>query len=132
MKKKGALPEFVKPIKLWTGACFGSGKQWQSWIHLKDIAAMFVFLSQRKSEGVFNGVAPNPVTQKELVKQIAKQLNKPLWLPNIPNFVMKVVLGEMSALLFESQKVAAKKILSEGFVFKYQTIAPALTSFTSL
>ena len=131
-EKKGALPEFVKPIKLWTGACFGSGKQWQSWIHLKDIAAMFVFLSQRKSEGVFNGVAPNPVTQKELVKQIAKQLNKPLWLPNIPNFVMKVVLGEMSALLFESQKVAAKKILSEGFVFKYETIAPALTSFTSL
>ena len=93
---------------------------------------MFVFLSQRKSEGVFNGVAPNPVTQKELVKQIAKQLNKPLWLPNIPNFAMKVVLGEMSALLFESQKVAAKKILSEGFVFKYETIAPALTSFTSL
>ncbi len=130
--KKGALAEFVKPIKMFVGASFGSGKQWQSWVHITDIAAMFIFLCQQHCEGIFNGVAPNPITQKELVVQLAKQLKKPLWLPNIPQFLMKLVLGQMSDLLFESQKVAANSMISQGYVFKYEGIEAALASFTSL
>ncbi|MCX7550520.1 TIGR01777 family oxidoreductase [Xanthomarina sp. F2636L] len=123
---EGALPQMVKPIKLGLGAAFGSGLQWQSWIHKKDLARIFVHTLEHKLEGVFNGVAPNPVTNLELTKAIAKTVNKPLWLPNIPRFVMKLVLGEMHVLLFESQRVCAKKIIDSGFEYRFVNLKPAL------
>ncbi|WP_299106178.1 TIGR01777 family oxidoreductase [uncultured Winogradskyella sp.] len=125
-KDGGALKEIVKPIKFGAGAAFGSGKQWQSWIHIKDLASLFVFALQNNFEGIYNGVAPNPVSNKELTKASAKVLRRPLILPNIPKFVMKLVLGEMHILLFESQRVCSKKVESEGFDFKYVNLKPAL------
>ena len=125
-KDGGALPEIVKPIKFGAGAAFGSGKQWQSWIHIKDLASLFVFALQNNFEGIYNGVAPNPVSNKELTKASAKVLRRPLILPNIPKFVMKLVLGEMHILLFESQRVCSKKVEAQGFDFKYVNLKPAL------
>ncbi|WP_179008484.1 TIGR01777 family oxidoreductase [Winogradskyella forsetii] len=122
----GALPEIVKPMKFGAGAAFGSGKQWQSWIHVEDLAALFVFAIQNNFEGVYNGVAPNPVNNNELTKSAASVLNKPLILPNIPKFAMKLVLGEMHILLFESQRVSSQKVEGEGFGFKYANLRPAL------
>ena len=77
-------------------------------------------------EGVYNGVAPNPVTNIKLVKEIAKVLNKPLFLPNIPKFVMYTILGDMAYILFASQRVSSKKIEEEGFIFRYANICQAL------
>lgn len=125
-KKGGALPEMVKPIKFGLGAAFGSGKQWQSWIHVKDLASLFVFALQNNLEGIYNGVAPNPVNNNELTKAAANVLSRPLILPNIPQFAMKLVLGEMHILLFESQRVSSQKIESKGFNFKYANLKPAL------
>jgi uncharacterized protein (TIGR01777 family) len=125
-KKGGALPEMSKPIKNYVGAAFGTGDQWQSWIHIRDLSRLFLFVANNKLQGVFNGVAPNPICNNKLVKEIAKQLNKPLVLPNIPQFVMKLVLGEMSYILFASQRVSSKKIEEEGFIFHYQNICKAL------
>ncbi|MGJ8549066.1 TIGR01777 family oxidoreductase [Winogradskyella wichelsiae] len=125
-KDGGALPEIVKPIKYGFGAAFGSGKQWQSWIHVRDLASLFVFAVQHNFEGVYNGVAPNPVSNKELTKFAASLLERPLILPNIPKFVMKLVLGEMHILLFESQRVSSQKIEAEGFNFEFVNLQPAL------
>ncbi|MBC3844879.1 TIGR01777 family protein [Winogradskyella echinorum] len=125
-KDGGALPEIVKPIKYGAGAAFGSGKQWQSWIHVKDLASLFVFAVQNNFEGIYNGVAPNPVSNKELTKAAASVLKRPLILPNIPKFAMKLVLGEMHILLFESQRVSSQKTEAEGFHFKYANLRPAL------
>lgn len=122
----GALTEMLKPIKLGAGAAFGDGSQWQSWIHIEDLAHIFVFILQHKLAGTFNGVAPNPVTNKDLTKTIAQELKKPLILPNIPQFMMKLILGEMHILLFESQRVSSKKIEENGFKFKYSYLQPAL------
>ena len=122
----GALPQMVKPIKMGVGAAFGSGEQWQSWIHINDLANIFLYVLEHKLIGVYNGVAPNPVTNQELTKTIASVLNKPLFLPNIPKFVMRLVLGEMHKLLFESQRVSSKKIEDKGFDFKYNNLKPAL------
>jgi uncharacterized protein (TIGR01777 family) len=122
----GALPEIVKPVKLGAGAAFGSGDQWQSWIHLRDLASLFLYTLENNLEGIFNGVAPNPVTNKDLTKLVAEVLEKPLILPNIPKFAMKLVLGEMHILLFESQRVCSKKIEDEGFQFKFANLKPAL------
>jgi len=116
----GALTEIAKPIRLYAGSAFGSGNQWQSWVHIHDLARLFLFLIEKEYQGIYNGVAPNPVTNTKLVKAVAHVLKKPLLLPNIPKFVMKTLLGEMSYLLFASQRVSSKKIESEGFVFKYR------------
>ncbi|MFD1614819.1 TIGR01777 family oxidoreductase [Gelatiniphilus marinus] len=124
--KGGALPEMVKPIKFGLGAAFGSGKQWQSWIHINDLARVFLYILENKLSGVYNGVAPNPVTNLELTKTIAKVLGKPLFLPNIPRFFMKLVLGEMHTLLFDSQRVSSKTIEDKGFQFKAHHLQPAL------
>lgn len=124
--KGGALPEMAKPIKFGAGAAFGSGKQWQSWIHVQDLSSLFLHVLTNRLEGVYNGVAPNPETNKELTKAIAKQLKRPLILPNIPRFAMRLVLGEMHILLFESQRVSSKKIEDTGFHFKHYNVQSAL------
>ncbi len=124
--KGGALKEITKPIKFGAGAAFGSGKQWQSWIHIEDLSRVFLFVLEHSLEGVYNGVAPNPVSNTELTKTAAKVLRKPLFLPNIPKFVMKLVLGEMHIILFESQRVSSKKIEEKGFEFEYNYLEPAL------
>lgn len=122
----GALPKLVKPIKMGVGAPLGSGDQWQSWIHIEDIAGIYFFLLQNKLEGIYNAVAPNPVQNKKLTKLIADQLDEPLWLPNIPSFALKLVLGEMSNLVLEGQLVSSKKIKKLGYPFKFYKIESAL------
>ena len=124
--KDGALPQIVKPIKLGLGAPFGSGEQWQSWIHIKDLAGIFLFIAQNQLEGVFNGVAPNAVTNNELTKAAAQVLEKPLFLPNVPSVLMHAILGEMAIILFESQRVSSKKIEEEGFKYEFPNLRPAL------
>ncbi|WP_375238946.1 TIGR01777 family oxidoreductase [Aurantibacter sp.] len=124
--EEGALPKIVNPIKFGLGSAFGSGKQWQSWIHKTDVAGIFMYILNNRLKGVFNAVAPNPITNKELTKQLAKLLKRSLFLPNIPKFVMKLILGEMHILLFESQRVNSKKIEDLGYQFKYYCIKPAL------
>ncbi|WP_439153200.1 TIGR01777 family oxidoreductase [Winogradskyella sp.] len=125
-KDGGALPEIVRPIKFGAGAAFGNGEQWQSWIHLEDLAGIFLYALKYNLEGVFNGVAPNPVSNKELTKLAANILQRPLILPNIPKFAMKLILGEMHILLFESQRVSSQKIENKGYSFKFVNLRPAL------
>lgn len=125
-KNGGALQEMVKPIKIGAGAAFGSGEHYQSWIHIQDLAAVFYHIIQYKREGIYNGVSPYPVTNSQLTKAIAKTLGKPLFLPNIPKFVMKLILGDMHQLLFSSQHVSSRKLLDENFQFKYASLDKAL------
>ena len=122
----GALPEMAKPVKYYAGAAFGSGEQWQSWVHITDLARIFLFVIAHKLSGVYNGVGPNPVTNTKLVKEIAQVLKKPLFLPNVPQFAMKILLGEMAYLLFASQRVCSKNIEEEGFVFQHMNVNSAL------
>lgn len=125
-KNGGALQEFVKPIKIGLGAPFGNGKHYQSWIHIYDLANLFQFVLKEKLEGIYNAVSPYPVTNEDLTKAIAKQLEKPILLPKIPKLAMKCILGEMHYVLYVSQNVSARKILNEKFQFKYPAIDKAL------
>lgn len=122
----GALPKLSKPVKYGFGAAFGKGDQWQSWIHIDDLVSMFVYIMENDISGVFNGVAPNPVTNEELVKVIAKKMKRPLILPNIPKVVLQFILGEMHTILFDSQRVSSKKIENLGFEFSYNNLQPAI------
>lgn len=129
-EKGGMLEKVRKPIEMNVGAPLGSGKQWQSWIHLDDLAGIFLHAIERELTGVYNAVAPNPVTNKEMTKQLADQLNKPLWLPNVPKFVLKTMLGEMSQIVLSSQLVSCNKIEKHGYKFKYSNLSKALEDLT--
>ena len=122
----GALPKLVTPIKNFVGAALGKGNQWQSWIHIEDLALLFLYIIDNKLEGVFNGVAPNPVKQRELVKAIGMTINRPIVLPKVPSVVLKLILGEMSAVVLESQRVSSQKVENLGFQFTYHHLQPAL------
>lgn len=122
----GALEKIVKPINNYVGAPLGSGDQWQSWIHVFDLASMFLFAVQADLDGVYNAVAPNPVTNKNMTQQIAEHLDKPLILPKVPEFALKIGLGEMANVVLASQLVSANKIKKEGFNFDFNDFKSAL------
>lgn len=124
--KGGALMEMIKPFRWGLGAALGTGKQMQSWIHVHDLAALYFFAVENAWDGVYNAVAPNPVSNEEFTKAIATVVRKPLFLPNIPQFVLKFLLGEMHELLFENKRISSQKAINNGFVFKYKTIDKAL------
>ena len=123
---EGALPKISGPIKGYIGSALGSGEQWQSWIHIDDLVSIFLFILESDIEGVFNAVAPNPVQQKHFVKSVAKVLKRPLFFPNVPEIVLNFALGEMSAIVLESQRVSAQKIQNLGFDYKYHELDAAL------
>lgn len=125
-KDGGALVKIKEPIEKYVGAPLGDGKQWQSWIHLSDLARLFYHVMEHRLEGVFNAVSPNPVNNKELTECIAQQLEKPLILPNVPSFTLKLLLGEMSTIVLGSQLVSSQKILSTGYQFRFAQLKPAL------
>ncbi len=126
--KGGALPAMIKPVKFGLGSIFGSGKQWQSWIHIKDLARLFVFSIENNWTGTFNAVAPNPVTHREFMFALAREMKKPLFFPNTPKIIMNLILGEMHVLLFDSQKVSSQKIQNAGFDFTFSNINSALSN----
>jgi len=123
---EGALPKISGPIKGYLGSALGSGEQWQSWIHIDYLVSIFLFILESDIEGVFNAVAPNPVQQKDFVKSVAKVLKRPLFFPNVPEIVLNFALGEMSAIVLESQRVSAQKIQNLGFEYKYHELDAAL------
>jgi uncharacterized protein (TIGR01777 family) len=128
--KGGALPQIARPVKLMAGAPLGSGKQYMSWIHIDDLCRLYVEAIENTSfSGVYNAVAPNPVTNEEFTKTLAKVMGKPLVLPKVPAFGLKLMLGEVSEILLGGQRVSGNKVLHSGFTFEYATLDKALASF---
>jgi len=127
-KEGGALPQLAKPIKLGVGAALGSGDQYMSWVHIDDICQMFLHLLENNLNGTFNGVAPQPVTNKEMTKAVANELDKPLWLPNVPGFVMKLVLGEMAGIVLGGNKVSSEKIIDTDYVYVHPELKEAIST----
>lgn len=122
----GALPQIMKPVKFNLGAPLGSGKQWQSWIHIHDLAEMFLYIISNGLSGVYNGVAPNPATNEELTKEVAYALDKKLWLPKVPGIALKATMGEMATIVLGSQLVSSNKIQDKGFDFAFVNLRPAI------
>jgi uncharacterized protein (TIGR01777 family) len=126
-KNGGALPQLALPVKLGVGSPLGDGKAWVPWIHHQDVVDMYLYGIENTSLiGVYNMVAPNPVTNAQLTKVVAKQLHRPLWAPNVPAFFLKLLFGEMSLVVLGSTKVSAQKIEKAGFEFKFGEVEEAL------
>jgi len=126
-KHNGALKKLMQPIKYGLGAALGSGDQYIPWIHIHDLISMFKFILHNNTMvGVYNGVSPQSITNKELTKSIAKAINKPILLPKIPKFIIKLIFGEKSTILLDGSRVSSKKIISAGFKFKFEKLSEAL------
>ncbi|MFT4668921.1 MAG: hypothetical protein ACI9M9_000594 [Flavobacteriaceae bacterium] len=121
-KDDGVFAKLAQMVKLGLGAPLGTGNQWQSWVHISDAAGIYLHILTNKLEGVYNVVAPNPVTNRKLNKQIAAYTGARLWLPKVPPFILKLMLGEMAILALEGQLVSSRKLELSGYVFRYPNI----------
>lgn len=126
-KEGGALAEFLKPLRFGLGTYFADGQAWYSWIHRDDLCRIFLWAMQEDAaSGVFNAVAPRPERNIELLKKTAKAWGKPALFLSIPAFALRLVLGEMSAVVLNSNRVSAQRLLEAGFDFSYPHAAGAL------
>jgi uncharacterized protein (TIGR01777 family) len=125
-EKGGALSQMISLFKKYIGGPIGSGKQWFSWVHIKDLAEAFTFLLKHPEiSGPVNVCSPNPVRNKDLAKALGKALHKPSFMP-APGFMIKLVLGEFGSVILEGQRVIPRRLLDNGFVFQYPDIHKAL------
>jgi len=125
-KEGGAFKKLTASLNFGVINSLGKGNQILPWIHMDDLTEMIIFLIKNQSlEGIFNAVAPDPISFNEFVQEITK-LKKVIRLPNVPAFLIKLLLGEMSGMVLEGSKVSADKIISRGFNFQYPDIKSAL------
>jgi uncharacterized protein len=124
----GALPKLTQPVRWGVGAALGTGKQWQSWIHLDDLCELYIkALKDESMTGFYNAVAPNPVTNYELTKLSAEVLKRPFWMPNVPAFALKLVFGEMAIIVLGGNYILNKRIqLETDFQYKFTEVKGAL------
>ncbi|MFB6257428.1 MAG: TIGR01777 family oxidoreductase [Flavobacteriales bacterium] len=126
-RDEGPLPQMARPIRFGVGAPLGSGNQYMPWIHILDICRAYIFaLHKENMEGAYNVVAPEHVTNQEVTSSIAKVLNRPVFLPGVPEGIMKLALGERGSIALEGSPVSSEKLQQEGFDFKYPTLMGAL------
>ncbi|MEH7226326.1 TIGR01777 family oxidoreductase [Bacillus sp. JJ1566] len=124
----GALTRMILPYKFFIGGTIGSGKQWLSWIHIDDVVKGIDFLLHHDTvSGPVNFTAPNPTQMKKFGQTAGSVLNRPHWLP-VPEFALKLLLGEMSILVLKGQKVLPTKLENHGFTFTFNTVEKALNS----
>ncbi|KEF36101.1 TIGR01777 family protein [Schinkia azotoformans MEV2011] len=118
----GALPKMLLPYKLFVGGRIGSGKQWLSWIHIEDLVRLIEFcVTNEKINGPVNATAPSPVTNDEFGRAISSVMGKPHFF-HVPSLILRVMLGEMSQMVLNGQKVIPKRAVGSGFTFTYPTI----------
>ena len=122
----GALASMLPPFKLGLGGRLGHGHQWVSWIHVEDLVELMLFTASNSDLwGPVNAVAPNPVTNRELTRELARALHRPAIFP-VPAFALRLALGEFSTVLLSSQRVASRVAIENGFRFRYPDLKTCL------
>jgi uncharacterized protein len=126
-RESGFLPKVAAPVRWLAGSPLGTGKQWIPWIHIDDLCAMFLqAIEQQSMQGVYNATGPQHNTNKEVTKAIGKAIGRPVFLPAVPAFMLKLLLGEMAQMVINGNRISNKKILETGFNYKYKTLDAAL------
>ena len=126
-EKGGALKQMAKPVKLFVGSPLATGKQYVSWIHIDDLCGIFAkAVEDNRMTGAYNAVAPRAVTNKEITEAMAKALHRPLWIPSVPAFVLKIVVGEMANIVINGSNVSAEKVEEAGYAFRFKELSEAL------
>jgi len=127
-KRGGALDKMLLPVKLGLGSPIGTGKQLMPWIHIDDLCNLFVYAIENELTGTYNATA-NCDSNHDFMKALAKALNRPFFMPKVPAFLLKLILGEMAALVLNSTNASNEKVKSAGFIFQNEDIEATLSSF---
>ncbi|AYN02165.1 TIGR01777 family oxidoreductase [Chryseobacterium sp. 3008163] len=126
-ESEGALKKMAVPVKLGIGSPIGTGRQYIPWIHIDDLSSVFEYAVKNENiKGAYNASAPQHTDNENLTKEIAEVLDKPLFMPNIPGFVMKLMFGELSVALLEGSRTSSEKLQNAGFQFKFPNLKNAL------
>lgn len=127
-KNAPAWKKIVFPIKCGVGSGLGTGNQFWSWIHIDDVVNSIAFLiNTRRCNGIFNLTAPVPETQLDFTKKVAKAFNRPVFLPSVPAWILKLVVGEVAnELVLPSHNVIPQKLQESGYNFKFSNLEAAL------
>lgn len=125
-RREGALAQMLSLFTKGLGGQLGNGQQWMSWIHIKDIARLFVFcLEDEKVHGVLNGVAPEPAKNERFTIELARSLGRPVFLP-VPAVALKLAVGDLADVLLEGQRVLPARAQELGFEFQFPELVGAL------
>lgn len=125
-KNEGALQKMILPFKLFVGGPVGDPRNYWSWIHLEDIADIYIEAMRNNNyKGAINGAAPNPVTGREFAAETGKALKRPSLFP-VPEFALKILFGERAGMISGGQKVIPAKLQALGYKFKYPDLQEAL------
>ncbi|MBV8638854.1 MAG: TIGR01777 family oxidoreductase [Candidatus Eremiobacteraeota bacterium] len=122
----GALGQMLAPFKLGAGGVIGDGRQWVSWVHVEDVAGIYLQAIDGAS-GVFNATAPNPVTNAQFTQALGRAVHRPTILPT-PTFALRMLLGEGADLLLTGQRVLPQRTQAEGYAFRFTEIDDALAN----
>jgi len=126
-KNGGALRQMIPIFSLCLGSSLGSGEQWFSWIHEEDLASIYLHLIRQKDiSGPINCTAPYPVRNMDLTRALGQAMGKPTFLPAVPGFILRMIMGEFGSVLLEGQRVLPKRLLDTGFQFNFPEIKEAL------
>ena len=124
-KEEGILKKFLLPYNLYVGGKLGNGNQWFPWIHINDIVNIYLFSLYNKIDGAINAVSTNPLRMKEFAFELGKTLNKPSFF-KVPEFLLKVVLGEQAKAALSSLRVIPQKLNNQDFKFQFENISLCL------
>jgi uncharacterized protein (TIGR01777 family) len=126
-KAGGALKQMISVFNKYMGSPMGSGEQWFSWIHMEDLIGIHLFLLEQEGvSGPINCTAPQPVRNREMVEALGEALGKPTFMPSVPGFVVRLMMGEFGSILLKGQRVLPRRLLDMGFQFKFPEIETAL------
>ena len=126
--KGGALSKLIVPVKAGIGSALGSGEQWMPWVHLQDLVRIYQFaIGNEAMEGVYNAGPTTDTTNDGMMRTLAKVLRKPYFMPNIPAFVMRLLLGELATILLEGTRASDARLRTAGFKFEFEDLEIALT-----
>lgn len=125
--QEGALAKMALPVRIGFGSALGNGRQYVPWIHIADLCNIYIMAIENvKVRGAYNAVAPEHKTNKEFMSILAHVMNKPFWFPNVPAILLKILFGEMAAVILDGSRVSSERIISSGYRFRYPELEVAL------
>ena len=125
----GALAKMLTPFSLGLGSPLGNGDQYMPWIHVDDLVDLMLFAARNASlNGPVNGTAPAPATNRDFTRALGRALQRPTFMPAVPGWAMKLLVGEFAEVLLASQRVVPRRALAAGFGFQYSDLQAALSN----